>query len=295
MRHWHKYLIYISFLFLAIALYRADYLKIPEVHSSRVLAASFLFLYAGFIGTAFAWHRMLSETAYPVPITDAVAGIGLSIFSKYIPGKVWMIIGRAAYISHRRKGALSELSMISLSAQLITLWVGLILGAIGLFFVHGSAIWWSLTLGLWVFLSIVLSSRSAQNKVEGVLKALFRKELRLPRLTVHSFLSILPCFIIYWVFWSVGFYLLVLALSPLSVPWATALGFPLAGSLGIMTVFTPGGLGTREGVIVGYLVLAGLAAGDAATIAVSARLWFLLGEALMFLTGLVADASSRNG
>jgi hypothetical protein len=45
----------------------------------------------------------------------------------------------------------------------------------------------------------------------------------------------------------------------------------------------------REGVLVGILVACGLETAQAVTVSVAARLWFLVGEALFFLAGVLAD------
>jgi len=56
-----------------------------------------------------------------------------------------------------------------------------------------------------------------------------------------------------------------------------------------MAFIAPGGLGVREGVMVGYLTLAGLPIAEAVTIAGASRLWFLVGEAFIFTVGWLAD------
>ena len=85
-----------------------------------------------------------------------------------------------------------------------------------------------------------------------------------------------------------GFYMLVTSLIKMDVPWGVGFGFPLAGTLGIMTFISPGGLGTREAVLVGYLTLAGIPVVEATTIAVASRLWFLGGEVFIFVLGWIA-------
>ena len=58
----------------------------------------------------------------------------------------------------------------------------------------------------------------------------------------------------------------------------------------MLAIFAPGGLGAREGVLVAYLMLAGQTAADATTVAVVARLWFLVGELALFAIGWISDA-----
>ena len=46
MRYWYKYLVYISLIFLAITLYKANFLKIPQVFSVPSFIISFILLFA---------------------------------------------------------------------------------------------------------------------------------------------------------------------------------------------------------------------------------------------------------
>lgn len=289
MKSWYKYLIYISLVFLAIALYNANFLKVPQIFSVSFLITSFIFLFAGFIINAISWEQVLRESNYYIDLKTCIAGVGLSIFGKYIPGKIWMVMGRAVYITERNHHSIGTLSAISLNAQFIALWIGLIFGVIGLFLLGGLHLWGWLILCLWVGLTVVIFSKLAHAKAERAIRFFLRKNITLPRLTVKSTLLVMPWFVAYWAFWSIGFYMLVASLIKMDVPWSVGFGFPLAGTLGIMTFISPGGLGTREAVLLGYLTLAGIPVVEATTVAVASRLWFLGGEIFIFVLGWIAD------
>ncbi len=287
MKSWFKFLLYVSLVFLAIALYNADYLKIPRIFSVFALTLSFVFLFAGFIFNAISWNQVLRVSKYPIRLGECVAGFGLSIFGKYIPGKIWMIVGRAAYITEENRYPLGTLSAISLHTQLIAIWFGLIYGLSGLYMLGGSYLWSWLLLALWLVLTVVIFSNFVHAKAEQGIRLILRKDITLPKLTVKSTFSVMPAFIAYWAFWSIAYYLLVTSLIEIKIPWSVGLGFPLAGTLGIITFISPGGLGTREAVMVGYLALAGLPVVDATTVAVASRLWFIVGEVFIFFIGWI--------
>jgi hypothetical protein len=274
--------------FLAVALYNANFLKVPKIFSISSLIASFIFLFAGFIINAITWQKVLKESNYSVDLSSCIAGVGLSIFGKYIPGKIWMVMGRAAYITETFHHSLGTLSAVSLNAQFIAIWFGLVFGVIGLFLLGGFHLWGWLILFLWVGLAVIIFSELAHEHAERAIKSLLRKDITLPRFTIKSTISVMPWFVSYWGFWSFGFYLLVTSLIKMDVPWGVGFGFPLAGTLGIMTLISPGGLGTREAVLVGYLNLAGIPVVDATTIAVASRLWFLGGEIFIFILGWIS-------
>jgi uncharacterized membrane protein YbhN (UPF0104 family) len=293
MRFWHKYFVYLSLLFLTIALYKANYLRVPKIFSLPFLIASFLFLFAGFVSNTISWKEMLKKSQYVIRLRECIAGSGLSIFGKYIPGKIWMIMGRAAYIAEQNDLPLGTLSAISLHAQFIMLWLGLSFGTIGLFVMKGLHLWGWLILCLWMCFTVVIFTTPVHRKTEDFIRMVFKKDITIPRLSFKSTMSVMPWFIVNWMLWSIGFYTLVVSLTAMYVPWRVGLGFPLAGTLGIMAIITPGGLGTREGVIVGYLTLAGMPALEATTISIASRLWFFLGEVFIFIVGWIVHTEAK--
>lgn len=185
------------------------------------------------------------------------------------------------------------MSAISLNAQFIGLWVGLILGAFGLSVLGGFYIWvWPIII-LWVLLTFIIFSHVVHQVTEGILRRVLKKELRLPHLNFPSTLLVMPWFLLHWGIWSSGFYLFVTGLSSTFVPWSSGLGFPLASAVGIMALITPAGLGTREAAVVGYLTLCGIPVAEGTTIAVASRLWFLFGEVFVFCAGWALDRMDK--
>jgi len=140
---------------------------------------------------------------------------------------------------------------------------------------------------LWLVLTIIIFSDVVHRIVEKLIKKVLKRTITIPRLSFIPTIRIIPWFILYWLFYSAGFYFLVKSLSIGEVPVATALAFPFAGTLGVMAIIAPGGLGVREGVMVTYLVLAGFSTQAAMSIAKAARLWYLIGEIFIFITGLL--------
>jgi hypothetical protein len=296
MKSWHKYLVYVSLVFLAAALYRANFLYVPQIFSGFGLAASFLFLFAGFILNAISWKQMLQVSDYAIRLDECIAGFRLSIFGKYIPGKIWTVMGRAAYISEKNQYPLAELSAVSLNTQFIAIWLGLIFGMIGIFALKGWHLWSWMILCTWVVLTVVIFSRFIPEKAEQAVRKILRKDITIPKLSVSSTIAVMPWFIGYWTLWSIGFYCFVASLTEASVLWTIGLGFPLAGTLGIITFISPGGLGTREAIMAGYLTLAGIPLMDATTVAVASRFWFLSGEIFIFLIGwIIHRLAERHG
>jgi uncharacterized membrane protein YbhN (UPF0104 family) len=293
MRGWFRYLLFASLVFLGVALYKADYLVFPRVHSVPALAGSLACLFAGLIGDALSWRVVLGKSSYPVCVRESIAAVGLTAFAKYIPGKIWAVMGRVAYVAEKRGYPVAQLTTLSITWQFIVVWLGLLFGAVGLLLLRAGWAWgWPVITG-WLVLSAVIFSEVAHRIAVPVYKRLFAKHTDFPRLPPRETLVSLPWFIAVWTLLSAGFYLLTASLSPGPVPFATGLGLPLSITLGILAVFSPGGIGVREGAVVGYLTLAGLPVQHATAISIAARLWYLSGEVFMFGIGWAADSALK--
>lgn len=284
-----NFFIYISLFFLLITLYKNAYFKIPQIYSGFELIISILFLFGAFVLIPIIWKKILQFHHVRISLSQSISACGLSIFGKYIPGKIWIILGQSAYVSNLHSNSLQRLSVISIENMMLNVWTGLIFGAIGLFYIGGLNIWGWITLSLWIVLSIALFTPLFHKLTEQMLKALLKKPFNLPSLSFKSILKLLPIYIIHHLFFTVGFYFFVEALIPSRTSFLIGFGFPLAGSLGIVAFFAPGGLGVREGFLVGYLNIAGLSLPTAITISVASRIWFLLAETILFLAGLILD------
>lgn len=282
MKTWFSWFFYVSLLFALIGLFSADYLVLPRIQSNTALVASLAMLFAGFLSDALAWQRLLQKTGYDSNLYDGICSTGLSIFAKYIPGKIWVIVGRAAYISAKTGQPMTALSALALRAQCIQLWLGLMLGALGLPMVGGLGLWGGVFGCAWIGLTIVIFSKPAHELAQNAIQALVRRPLLIPSLSARDTVAIMPWFLLPWLLWSAGLYLLAHSLISGPIAPSTGLAFPLSASLGIMAIIAPGGLGVREGVMAGYLASAGMTLADASAVAVAARLWFLLGEIFIF-------------
>lgn len=293
-RVWYKYFIYISIVFLMIALFKADYLKIPVIYSYAGSVFSISLLFMGFIANAIAQKQLFIKSGYPINIYHSVSMVGLTIFGKYIPGKMWMVLGKAAYIAERSNYKMVDLSVLFIRAQFIAIWCGLFLGIFGLLMNN------TLDYLSWVGLSalfgltLIMFSQSANDAVERFINKLKENPISIPKLNMSTTLKVLPWFLSSWLFWGFGFYWLVASVTDHAIPLSTIFCFPLAGTLGILFLLAPGGIGIREGIIVGYLSVIHFNITESVTIAAASRLWFLVGEFFIFAVGLICDRLPAN-
>jgi len=292
---WHRYLVYVSLIFVGVVLYRFDYLRVPEVASYALLMATLPLLLTGFFCLVASWNVLLAQSGCPVRFLEGLAALGLSVLGNYVPGKIWLIVGRAGYVASRHGYALAKMSVLSLHAQLIALWAGLLLGAIEAFAVGGVRVWGPLIGLLWLALTLTIFSRSVHALVARLVAKIAARHVSIPLLSLASTGHAIVWALLAWLAWSAAFYLFLIALGLEGVSPADGLAFPLAATLGVVAVIAPGGLGAREGVLVAYLVLAGQPLATATTVAVAARLWFLAGEIALFVIGWLVDRSIAAG
>ena len=284
--NWPTILVYISVAFLLISLIHADYLFVPEGINFIQVSFSIVILFLGFFFSGLAWHRMLLAAGVNVRFVDSIRSIGLSIFGKYVPGKVWVIIGRSGYLAARYQHPMRLLTTISVNAQLMTLWSGLALGSLGLLLLNEVRhIGWLMIFG-WVLLTISVFSDLFHRIITHALSAVTGKVFEFPQLSFVDAIKVLPFFLFVWGIWVIAFLTYCNSFIGVGLSLVGGLGFALAGSLGIMAVIAPGGLGVREGVLMGYLVLSGVEVKLAATIAIASRAWFLLGEVFVFVLAM---------
>lgn len=282
-KNWLTVFIYLSLIFLALALAKADYLVVPEIVSGADLLIAFLFLFGGFLLNALAWKSILSGAAYPIGFGQSVTSTGLAVFGKYIPGKLWAMVGQAGIVANTYNYPVSSVSGILINAQLIAIWIGLILSLIGIigFGGYDPEIYVLISL-LILILSVLIFSRVQKVIVEKLIKRFVKSEFEYAASSVKSISLTAVFYLLAWLSWCVGFYFLVISLSGFSAPLFVGLGMALALTFGFLAIIVPGGLGVREAVLFGWLTLAGVEPVMATTISIACRFWFFIGELFIF-------------
>lgn len=277
-----------SVLFVVLYLFKSDFLTISVAGlKGEPLIYSFLFLLIGFLLAVLNWRYLLELSGYKLTVSQCIYSVGLSVFAKYIPGKIWSALGRASLVAQCGV-PLHHALLISIHQQVLFISSGLILGFIGLA-VSGNYGLANLSMYLMVIvLSIFIVLPKFRNFLFKVVGRLFKKHIEPIDLGVCPLLKIMCLFFVQWGFWSFGFYFLSRALLQNEIPvLSTSFAFPLSVCLGMLSLISPGGIGVREGVLVGALGIMGLPLSDSTTISLVARLWFLIGEISIFLKALI--------
>ncbi len=283
-----KILLYLSFLFLVYYLYKFDYLKVTGLKFNYLyLFFSVLFLWLGFYLSTLSWWFILKKHHINVSKSMALSSHGLSVFAKYIPGKIWVILGRAAKASGNLY-SVKTASYASLKEQLLYVWEGLLLGWIPLLIYRGVDKY-SLAIFLTIlFITFFNFSDKVRIFIIKIIKKIFKKELDIPHISFKENINILLYIFVYWAAWIIAFYFLALSVFP-ETSLNIGFVFPLSVTLGLLAVFVPGGIGVREGIMTAFMVLSGIPAEIAATISIISRLWFISGETFIFFFGFFVN------
>ncbi len=249
-----------------------------------ILGLSYIILILTFISKAVLWYLLLLRFGVKISFRVAFASQFRSILMKYIPGKIWIILGRANIVSQQGI-SLKYCSFISSFMQVVTILSGMLVGVFGMvlfsFFYVPSEVCYAVLFIIILIIIIFSRERTIPGKNEKV-KLKFLQPLMGRKIPPVSDIIMLSGF--HWILMGFAFYLFIKAIY-IDVGLFPIMLQPLAINIGIITPFAPSGLGVREGVMIGYLLLAGMSVASAANISIAARIWFFGGEVLVFISG----------
>ena len=233
-----------------------------------------------------AWQQtILRISKISLNLTDCFAQLSMVMVGKYIPGKVWGMLARGMHL--KTTGLEYSYSVVATYIeQILFVHTGITLGALAWYLATGSGLWALLgiasalgillvpTLNAWLF--------STGNRIVNRWLA---NKVRLPDTPpALSMADYVWLYLLYTLHWLVDLAIpsaVFLIVSP-QLP-TTDLMLLLAGAnafgiiIGFFAVFAPGGIGVREGVIVG-LMLPYMPLQDATLFVLAYRLWLVIAD-----------------
>lgn len=252
---------------------------------------SVLVLLTAFAMRGLIWFRLLRSVDVDVSWRAALASIFKPVLGKYVPGKVWAMLG-TAYLLGRQGLPLAYGSFLFLMFQVVLTTSGLLVGLLGLLTFAPSLgispVLPGVLLSLLLLAVVGLGFR--HRKMPRRLARWYERRYgQIPSTLVFPPLGMLVLgAMLHWFVLGSAFLLFwrSLGLDPGLEPLLLQ---PLAINIGVLAIFVPAGLGVREGVMIGYLSLGGLSAATAAAAAIAARIWFLAAECLTFAAGVLVE------
>lgn len=278
--------LYLSLTFVVYVLCKFDYFALRDIRISYDwLLVSILIFIIGLLWGGISWWVVLKAHNMNVPLSEGISSHGISILSKYIPGKLWTVLGRAQYVS-RCGYSLAISSLVSIKAQAVVIWLGLIISLIAACLSQGFTWVFFLILCVFIAITLILVSKKVHNYVILLISNVLKKNLEIPLLTLRNLFNVAAYYIFYWFLVTLAYYFFLRSILP-GVTILASFAFPWSVTIGILAFLFPAGLGVREGAMIGYLALIKVPLKAATTASIAARLWSLLGEAILFLLCLI--------
>ena len=253
-----------------------------------LVLSTLIFAFSYFI-QIWAWYLITLKLKIGISPSETMKSWFYSQLGKYLPGKVWVLLGR--YYFYESKGKSRGRITIALYLEVVTILLAAgfltVIGTVSLKeanpFRSSMEIWWMFPLLLLVFLSIY---PKFLQKILNWILLLFRKEPVILSISYRDISWILLVCILSWTIGGIGFWIFVdsiFAIPSQHILFLTG-ALALSSTLGLIALFAPSGLGVREGVLV-YLLSYLMPGGIAVIISVLTRIWMTLIE--IGLVGMV--------
>jgi hypothetical protein len=247
---------------------------------------SFGALAAYFIIYSRSWQVIMRALSARISFTQSTWMIATTQVGKYLPGKVWYMVGRV-YVGKKANidGKKLALSMV-LETCLVYITGGIIFSLTTLIAGNYNTTWLIISIILTILAIIVIHRRFLGPVSNFFLRILKKPEIQLT-LGYGQISTISAYFFGIWVAQIIGFYFLIRAIYP--IPFLSifnlASAYSLAWISGSLALFAPGGLGVREGVMT-LLLSSVLPTPLAIAVSLIARVWITVFEVFVFFIGL---------
>jgi glycosyltransferase 2 family protein len=261
-----------------------------------LILSTLIFAFSYFIHV-WAWYLITLKLGIAIPFRETMESWFYSQLGKYLPGKIWLVLGR--FHLYESKGKSKKGIWLALYFELV-----IVIVAGGLIFLASIASferarpYFGETTG-WLLFPFLLAMaflhpRVLQEVINWILRR-FKQEAIFLSISYPDVLWILSVCILSWLAGGIGFYLFIQSVFPVSSDQILFLTGALAFSntLGMIALFAPSGLGVREGSLV--YILSGVMPGPVAVIiSVLTRIWMTLIEigliGVIYLAGYARKA-----
>ncbi len=229
-----------------------------------------------------AWYLITLKLGIALSIKETLESWFYSQLGKYLPGKVWLLLGR--FYFYEAKGKPKKLISTALYFEMASIIMagGIIFLASLFLFREVSCFFQDEQIGL-IFLLVLIAllflhPRFLQKIINWILIRFKRGTITLS-ISYFDILKILFFCILSWLIGGFGFYLFVNSIYPISSRHFLLLTGALAVSstIGLIAFFAPAGLGVREGTLV-YLLTRLIPTPIAVILSITTRLWMTLIE-----------------
>jgi glycosyltransferase 2 family protein len=246
-----------------------------------ILLLSVILLLAYMLGRSLIWHHLTVLTGSSIPPGHAVGAWLSSQVGKYVPGKVFLYLGRLHL--YREHGAKPGRVSLAFGLELVATFAASILTVlVSLLTLDSLAVQRHRAL-LVTALAILLMALHPRilNRMVAVFSQVLRRQAFRVEVGFGSMLGSVGIYILNWTLFGLALFVLIRSFYPLEGRYVIYLAgaFSFAHIAGMLAVFVPSGLGVREGVLLLFLNQAMPASVSALAVLVS-RVWFTTVELL---------------
>ena len=263
--------------------WREVYPRLASFDPFWALAAILLVAGHYLIG-ALLWENILAKLLAPLPLGKGVRIWAFSQMGRYIPGKVWTVLGRLHLCERENIPKLTTSISISLD-MLLAVIAALLLFLLGLPF-------WPSPLPLANFnyllllvppVLLLLHPRIFEHTLNFLLRLLKQEPVRI-NLGFGILCQLMLLALCNWLIVGAALFCVIRTIYVVDFKILFLGGgiFACAWILGMLAIFAPSGIGVREGVLA-YLLGFHIPAYIASVAAILARLLFLLAEVVFFV------------
>jgi len=284
------FLVMLIFLIMGHILYTNRDLLLKMVWRVSILSLvlSGILLLSSTFFSAIIWKKTLRLLENEISLRKSFKILSLCAFGKYIPGKVWAVAGNIYLLS--REGVPKEHGVIANVIQNVgVITSGIILSFLLFPFWQNIDIPQCNKLAIFAILLLMLILIHPKILTFGIniFSRILEKDIVSINFKYQSMLLIIFLYLINWLVGGLGFFFMVNALYklPLSNLPLMISTIALSYTIGFVTLFAPGGIGVREGIMVVFLSFI-IPAPIAIVVSIIARIWFSVIEAMSFFIAL---------
>jgi len=240
-----------------------------------------------FVVLTLVWQVLMGGFGFDVPFPAAFKISYIAGLARYIPGRIWPMFGMVYYAKQARldpKATVASWGVALLYGFPTSFLVALLSVAIHPEFmkatqtsVYSTGVWILTSLTVVMSVVLIFAPQTSLVLLNWALRLVGRPEVNL-RLDKTVALKVYFGYFFGWICYGISFWLFLKSIDThAALPVTAGVGsFVLAYQIGYLTLFSPGGLGTRELALTAMLspFLGGIAAG----VAVASRLWSLCVE-----------------
>jgi len=277
-------IILIIFYFLGKNLYRNwGQIDFKQLHFNvPLLIVSILFLFIFFLLFVFGWKLILKRLGVPLSFVKGLKIIYYSQLGKYLPGKIWAVVGRI-YLCQQLGIPASKTFLSMVLEMALTIISGILI------FLVGFSIFPGLQLAINPFFLIIvimilfiIIHPKVFTKIINIFLHLVKKSPIRIDLNFSQICGIMLYYCLMWLSLGIAFYFLInsttfIALSTIPI---LAGSFSISATIGAMALFVPGGLGVRESVLA-FLLSNFFPVSLAILLSVLSRIWISFGELIL--------------